>query len=105
MNFEKFKSIVTMLKIEDDKREAWLSSIPWSLREAFFDNEYVASFQGIINNLLEVLLPNECLEEDVNWFLFEWRPGFTIFVADKDYVINNIDDYFEYIKEVYFSEE
>ena len=105
MNFEKFKSIVNILKTEDEKREVWISTLPWSLREAFFDNEYVASLHGIISNLLEVLLPNECLEDDVNWFIFEWRPGFTILVADKIYVINDIDDYFEYIKEVYFSEE
>jgi len=105
MNFEKFKSIVNILKTEDEKREVWISTLPWSLREAFFDNEYVSSLHGTISHLMEALLSSELLEDDVNWFIFEWRPGFTILVADKNYVINDIDDYFEYIKEVYFSEE
>ena len=105
MNFEKFKSIVNILKTEDEKREVWISTLPWSLREAFFDNEYVSSLHGTISHLMEALLSSELLEDDVNWFLFEWKPGFTIFAGDKDYVINDIDDYFSYTKEVYFSEE
>jgi len=70
VKFEEFSDIFTLLCEQEKAREAFIDSIPSSIRDAFFDNEYVTSYQLENNFLMEKLLPKSIIE-DINFFLYE----------------------------------
>ena len=83
------------------KGQEWLDEVPASIKEAFYDNEYVTSTDDMFTAVLEAWLGNQVLIDDVSWFLYDWRPGFDILVQRDDkeisYTINDIDDYVQYL--------
>ena len=36
--------------------------------------------------------------QSVEWFLYEWKPGFEVGIDGVETVINNIDDYIAWLK-------
>lgn len=72
--------------------------------EMMADNPIVASVERL-NSEMALLLFGQILYDDVNWFLFDWREGYAITVDGVEYVINNIDDYLNYVKKEYFKKD
>jgi hypothetical protein len=70
VKFEEFSEIFTFLYGQHKVREEFIDSIPRSIRDVFFDNEYATSYQLENNFLMEKLLPKSLIE-DINFFLYE----------------------------------
>lgn len=101
MTFEEFETIFLEIIKRTSIRETYLNSVPSDIRTAIFDNEYVNQL-GITNDILMQCLFGEELLSELLWYLYEWKEGFEISVEDTKYVINNQEDFFKYIKEIYF---
>lgn len=104
MKFSKFKEVVTQIRNIEDAKDRYMDSIPTDIRDAFFDNEYTNN-QGLMFDVVFNALFGETLTEDVFWFLYEWKPGYSVTVEDREYKIETIDEYFEYIKKEYLLED
>ena len=101
MKHSKLVEVFTKL-IELDKRASeYLDTIPNDIAPVFFDNDYVNSL-GFINDLLvSAWTGDDAIEQDINWFRYEWQPGFTVDVSDKEYKINDLEDFFAYMLDVH----
>lgn len=103
MNFKKLVALLEVLVENQDKSDAYISSIPSDIQSAFFDNTIVNALEMQKDYMLKMIL-GESLYEEVCWFLYEWKSssvGTTITTNDTEYVINNFSDYINYLKEVY----
>jgi hypothetical protein len=93
------KNLLLKLKESDSAGSTWLGSVPRDINDAFFDNEFVNCMHKHIADLQKVVFGS--LYDDIGWFLYEWQPGYTIETSEtnqaRTYVINNIDDYIEYL--------
>lgn len=76
--------------------DAWLNTIPTEIRESFYENPYVNSILMEHDTLLKFTLGDLC--DDVFWFLYDWKPGFHITVDDRQYIINDLNDYITYLE-------
>jgi len=74
----------------------YIDSIPRDIVSAFFDNEYVNNIAITAENTLITLLGPD-LYDEYTWFFWDWKPGYTIEIQDHKYIINNIDDFMEYL--------
>jgi hypothetical protein len=74
----------------------YIDSIPKDIVSAFFDNEYVNNIAITAENTLIILLGPD-LYDEYTWFVWDWKPGYTIEIQDNKYIINNIDDFMEYL--------
>jgi hypothetical protein len=74
----------------------YIDSIPKDIVSAFFDNEYVNNIAITAENTLITLLGPD-LYDEYTWFFWDWKPGYTIEIQDHKYIINNIDDFMEYL--------
>lgn len=85
----------TMMKLQKEEQE-WLDLVPIEIRSVFHENSFVNKICIEHDHILKFALGD--LYEDVQWFLYEWRPGFQLAVDYKSYEINNIDDFFNYLE-------
>jgi hypothetical protein len=79
------------------KGEKFIDSLPVSVRSAFFDNELQESTQLIADVLIRKYFDEHW--ESVEWFLYEWKPGYTVGIGGRETMINNIDEYIEWMRE------
>jgi hypothetical protein len=59
-------------------------------------------FDQLYSEMLDVifcLLEGRESKEGISWFVYEWRPGLEIGIQEegKEYKINNIRDYYNYV--------
>lgn len=94
LTFEEFTNLVKYLAAMRKDAQAYLDLVPEDIAATIFDNNYANLQDRIIVKLLKTILKD--YYEDVSWFLYDWRPGYTITVKDTTYVINSIDDYLKY---------
>lgn len=85
-------NLITFRNIGD----AWLQTIPSEIRSPFYENPYTNNILMGHDTLLNFALGD--LTDDVMWFLYDWRPGFSIKVDEKEYIINDLDDYIQYLE-------
>lgn len=85
----------TILKFRNEGAE-WVESLNSDIRPAFYENKYVNSILMEIDVLLKLAVGDKLID-DVEWFLYEWKPGFTIQVDDQTYEINNLNDFMHYL--------
>lgn len=79
--------------------EEFLDSIPWQIRDGYFDNPYVESINAIKNHLLrEVFTVDELFV--IEWFLYDMMcRGGTVYSPDgEQFEIASFDEYIEYLK-------
>ena len=100
MKFETFKKLVENHIREKDIRDEYLDKIPSDLQAFVYNNEYSESLENTLSRALELLL-TEDLYGELEWFNYEWRPGFSVWVNGEENVIRNIDDYWNYLKRSY----
>jgi hypothetical protein len=78
------------------KGDAYVKVLPYEISRAIFDNEYSNS-QGMINDMLCDTIFGKDIES-INWFIYDWQPGYKVESNDKTFVINNLDDYIAFIE-------
>lgn len=103
MDVVKFKKIIKQLKEDQSRADAWIYRIPIEIRDAFFDNPYVNSLYSSNTFLLSMVFEDEpSLKDELDWFLYDWSATKsislrTIKANDEVYVINNDDDFCNYL--------
>ena len=66
-----------------------------------FDNEHSNSQSLCLDKVL-ILVLDTYIYEEIQWFIYDWKPGFTITVDNRaPYTIFTVEDYLEYVKENY----
>lgn len=103
MNYDQFVEVFTTLYTETAIQNEFIASLPRSINEAFFDNEYTHSMskekQMLMKNLFE-----KPLVEEINYFLYDFHWGFKIVVGEKEYKPSNFDEILLYFKEQYYAD-
>ena len=100
MNYKEFEHIFTRIYSEHKKQEEFLDSIPPSIRDAFFDNEYSNSLEMLKDFMMEKLFSME-INFDINYFLYDWKSGYNIETNGNVYTINDLEGMLEYFKTEY----
>ncbi len=95
MKAAKLKKLITEFLVLEEEQNKWLESINPEIRDCFFSNSLVESLHKQKDMLLRFVLDD--LYDDVYWFLYEWKVGYNITTEDKDYTINSLDDFIEYL--------
>lgn len=72
-------------------REGYIDRVPVDIRDAISSNDYSINLQLERDMLLKQVFGE--YTEAVEWFLYEWRPGFKV----DDVAINSIDEYIAYM--------
>jgi len=103
MEYEEFEKMFCCLQKEIENRNNFYESIPSSLREAFFDNETIESYEKEKNAIMRFAF-SENMYYDIEYFLYEWKSGYQIMEHTKEYVINTQDEILNYFKEIYFND-
>jgi hypothetical protein len=95
------------LYAERVKGAKYIESLPTDISAAFFDNEY-ANCSSFSNTMLLKYAFGEHFEA-VEWFFYEWKPGMVCMMVlttgtqcekvEFKKVINNIDDYIDWMRE------
>ena len=78
------------------KEDEWVESLPGEIRSAFYENVYVNNILLEFDHLLKFAIGD--LYEDVQWFLYDWKPGYEIQVNETKHVIKTLDDYMRYLE-------
>lgn len=80
------------------KVDAYVDNIPLDIRSAFFDNEIVNQYAMLNEKLIQEVFVEWA--ESVNWFIYEWKPGYGVAPnsGDELTVINNLDEYITYLQ-------
>lgn len=104
MRFEIFKKLFTTLRKEKEVRDNFINSVPISLQEAVFDNEFAESYCREVNALMTALFPDKLLLDDVDYFLFETSYPWVITVgenSEREYKIYNEQEMLNYFQAEY----
>ena len=106
LSFGEFKEVVTNIytlnKAAEDYTET-LRAIDASFASYLEENEKVEFLYRINDSLMMNLFGD--MAEDIYWLFYEWKLGMAMNfeVNDKKYTINNLEDFFNYIFEVYYT--
>ena len=100
MTYEEFEPLFIMLVKEKEKQDNFIKCLPNSISAAFFDNEYVESFERQINALMEALFEDKDLLESV----YDLMYGAFFGINDETPVLETIHDKLAYVKTNYFTE-
>lgn len=80
------------------KRDDYLNTVPSDLYPAVIDNVYVNIITHERDMLLRLVFGEHA--EAVEWFLYEWEPGYEVGTEDALMrPINDIDEYIEYLRQ------
>jgi hypothetical protein len=96
-NLNKENLFRTLYKSNQD-REEYLDTIPRDISPAFFDNKYTNSALVDLDMLIDYIFGN--FSGSIFWFLYEWRPGCEVTFNEETAVINNIEEYIVWMKNV-----
>ena len=102
MKYVKFKNLFEILMLEKDNRDVFIKSVPVSIQDAFFDNEYVESYYREVNALM-VALFHQPLIDDIDYFLYDTKPWKIIqgVNGERSYEINTIEEMLLYFEAEY----
>lgn len=105
MTYDEFSALVRTLHERISADNQMLDALPAQVREFLGTNQLAESLYAQRELLAAAAFGAHW--PDVNWFLFEWRPGFEITTdattpRAATYVIKSIDDYLAYAKEQLF---
>jgi hypothetical protein len=78
------------------ERDEYLNTVPSDINGFIFDNSYVNSLQDDYSTMLKVIFDEHA--EAIEWFLYEWKPGYEVEFDGKTKKIHNIDEYIDWIK-------
>lgn len=65
------------------------------LQEFIIFNDYCVSNEKQIDILLKVIFGDMYI--DIDWFLNEWKPGYSVIVDEKEYTFNTEEEYYDYL--------
>lgn len=105
MTYEKFEAIFTFLYNQRKIQNAWVDKLPLDISCAFFDNEYVNSLSLSKEMLLDNLFEDQFIRYDIDYILY--NEARYIISGDKEYKFegsNELGEFLDYFKEVYFTE-
>lgn len=95
MNDKEF--VFRQLYMRNVEREQYIDSIPREFREVILFNKYVDSLVHDCNLLVDCVFGEHA--DSVNWFLYEWQPGYEVGLSEGEQTpINNIDEYVDWMK-------
>lgn len=77
-------------------RDGYTDKIPSDIVHTVFDNGYVNSITAERDMMAKMLFGDDYYA--VEWFLYEWKPGYAVGVGDTTKEIYNIDEYIDWIK-------
>lgn len=98
MKAKKVKELIRIIKEQRKVGNDWLDNINYQIRTVFFDNSYTDSLHKQVDLLMRATFKD--IYEEVDWFLYEWKPGYQIINPNgKEYVINDVDDYIKYLSD------
>lgn len=76
--------------------DKFIDSLPTSINEAFFANEFADAYYRISETVMKEYFGRNW--DSIAWFLYEWKQGYMVGILTADTVINNIDEYIEWMK-------
>lgn len=78
---------------------AWLDTVPSEINSVFFDNPVMDAMYSANTMLIREYFGEHA--EAVEWFIYEWKPGFAVRPMDSqdEIQINSIDEYVAYMKQ------
>lgn len=95
----KLIEVVKKLKALDTKGNDYVNSLPQPFDMCVIDNDYSSSLISSFHIMLKEIFKEH--EEDIAWFLYEWKPGNKepqIWLADGTAIIVETEDqYYEYL--------
>jgi hypothetical protein len=94
MQASKIQELLSKIIKLNKEQDVWLEKLPIEISSAFFDNTYVTAKSLQIDTLINFIF--EDWSEDVSYFLYEPSPH-CITTIKGEYVINNIDEYIDYM--------
>jgi hypothetical protein len=96
-----------LLHKSNQTSDMFLDSIPSSIKSVFFDNPHVEELHAVNSTMRKLIFGKDI--DSIDWFLYEWRPGLKVRAVFTEpgaaieitivKVINNIDDYIDWIVE------
>lgn len=105
MTFSEFSALVLSLHDRTRAENAYLDALPSQVREFIATNQLSEQLYAQRDFLCEAVFGEHW--PDVNWFLFDWKPGFCIVVGTESavrYEIHTVDDYLAYAEKELFTE-
>lgn len=99
LSYTTFATVVKALYASKQEGHAYLDSLPSEFSTLLTNNNYSEAYFAQIPVLARALF--EDIWDDVDWFLSEWRPGFTVTThvgtpQEIEYKIQSVDDYLAY---------
>jgi pyruvate-formate lyase-activating enzyme len=102
MSYGQFVEIFTALYNETAVQNAFVDSLPSTIKEAFIDNEYTNSLAREKRLLLKHLFAQPIFEV-IDYFLYDFKFGYKVIVDDVEYKPSNFDEILNFFKEVYYA--
>lgn len=104
LSFDEFKEIVEYIyalnKVSEEYTEG-LRKVDSALAEYLDENSKMELLYRINDKLMVTVFGD--MIEDVFWLLYEWKVGTGMEIeTTKKYTINNLEDYFNYIRDEYY---
>ncbi len=104
LSFEEFKNILQYIyncsKLANEYTEN-LRNADAMFANYIEENDKVEFLYRINDKLMTTLFGD--MVNDISWFLYEWKPEMNFEIEDRHFVINNIDDFCNYIEEEYYT--
>lgn len=91
------EQVFRQLVENEANRDKYFGKIPSDIQPFVIDNEYTNNLLHERDMLIRLIFGE--YSEAIEWFLYEWRPGFEVRLGDKSKKINDIDEYIEWMKE------
>ena len=79
------------------ERDFYLDKVPVDLYSSVIDNGYVNSIVEERDMLLKLVFGDHT--ESVEWFLYEWQPGYEVSINGQATAIHSIDQYIQWMKD------
>lgn len=98
---ENLIKLIKEIRELDQKAEEYINKLVYPIDMFMVDNEH-SNCQSLIQSKLMREVFGD-MYEDVTWFLYEWKPGYTITTGantpeEKTYVIETEENYYKYLE-------
>lgn len=78
--------------------DTYIEKVPTDISTSYIDNGFVNSILMIKDLLMEEVFGEHY--QSVEWFLYEWQPGYEVRFEEKGANIYSIDEYIQWMKSV-----
>lgn len=87
------REIIQVIYYQYKRGEEWINSVPYQIRDAFFDNPYLSSRGMIIQRMMSYIFTDEEYEW-VDWLTLEWdnNPELTMSVDGVTYSFETFEE-------------